>query len=100
MCQTKTDPIWKGFSPNTTPTTRLKKAKKVKDNTKQNKTRKKERAKSQKGNDSTSESFQKQRKLNAGTTGDKMWNESIHICQTGVSGVYLLVSRKSYYRKT
>lgn len=38
--------------------------------------------------------------LNAGKTGAKMRNESIYICQTGISGVYLLVSRKSTHRKT
>lgn len=57
-----------------------------------------QKAQSGKRNDPSSAEVDKV--LNAGTTGDKMGNESIYICQTGISGVYLLVSRKSNHRKT
>lgn len=57
-----------------------------------------QKAQSGKRNDPTSAEVD--RVLNAGTTGDKMGNKSIYICQTGISDVYLLVSRKSYHRKT
>lgn len=56
------------------------------------------RAQSGKRNDPTSAEIEKV--LNAGTTGGKMGNESIYICQTGISGVYLLVSRMSNHWKT